>query len=161
MTMSNPFPETLPVNMRSAVQTEQKKRAGLMRAQVGASFVIRGKDGKGRSFMVRELRLMAKRIEEIRKDKTCKDQPHLVCLHVSCRGRKWDTEEALISDHPEPKVMRDLDEAHVYAIWCEAPEFGTPEALDAWTKCEAQAAPMSMRGANREAPIVGLLVDAG
>src|SRR5271165_5589475 len=133
----NAFPESnLPVNMRgSPVVTEKPGRFGLMRAAIGANFAMRCKDGKMRAFTVREAKPLAKRLDEVRKDPKAA-QPHFVCFHAACRNRKWDSEEALLGDHPDLRIMRDQNEAHVFALWCEAPEFADKASLETWRTCE-------------------------
>lgn len=161
----NAFPEAnLPVNMRGPVQLPPgsvRPRFGLMRAAIGASFAIRCKDGKTRAFTVREREPLARRLEEIRKDKK-EPQPAYVCFHAGCRSRKWENEAALLGDHPDLKTMDKQEEAHVFALWCEAPELSTPEALKAWRDGKAVEAAMSMRidrhgNLIQDDPIVGLL----
>jgi len=145
----------LPVNLTSPVQTEQKKRTGLMRAAIGASFPVRCKDGKVRAFTVRAAELLKVRLAELRKDP--KTAPTFICFHQTCRARTWTSEEALLGDHPDIRAMAESGEAHVYALWSEAPEIVDKTELASWHVNEASQSALAMRLTRKEDPIVGLL----
>jgi len=88
------------------IKAPKKRRAGLMKAVIGANFMIRCSDGRNRQFQVRDYRLHANAAVQA------------ICLF--CK-RKWETAEAMLQEHPEHMVMEKQDEPHVYALWSDDP----------------------------------------
>lgn len=88
----------------NAADQAKKRRAGLMKAVIGSTHLIKGKDGKTRQFLVREYSQF----------------PHVKtiarCLY--CR-KDWPTAEKLIEDHPSHNVMVKQAEPHVIVLWSD------------------------------------------
>lgn len=86
--------------------TSQKHRYGLMKARIGSSHMIRGKDGVMRQVMVRD------------RERHARESVVWFCL--SCRV-DFKTEAELVEAHPEPHIMERQQEKHVYAMWSDKP----------------------------------------
>lgn len=82
----------------------KKKRTGLFKALIGSRHIIKGPDGKNRSFTVKE--------------KMRHSRAKMVCVCLLCK-KTWPDEAELIAAHPETTTMRKQEEAHVYAWWSE------------------------------------------
>ena len=90
----------------NAADSAKKRRAGLMKAIIGSTHLVKGKDGKTRSFIVREY-------------SQYKDAKVIArCLY--CR-KDWDTAEQLVADHPAHGIMVKQSEPHVYVLWSNDP----------------------------------------
>ena len=100
----------------NAADSAKKRRAGLMKAIIGSSHLVKGKDGKTRSFIVREYS----------QHKDAK----VIARCLLCR-KDWDTAEQLVAEHPAHTVMVKQGEPHVYVLWSndplEAPDPNTPK----------------------------------
>lgn len=87
------------------------RRLGLLRMVIGSGHMItlRPKDGPPRTqqVIVRDRRLYPKA------------KGLFVCLSSACRGRQWETEAAMVSDHPDAHTMERQGEIHVYGLWSE------------------------------------------
>lgn len=92
---------------------EYKPRAGLLRAEVGAKFLI--------DIITPDKRTA--RMYVTVQDRTL--YPHatgrLVCLHKRCAGKSWESEAKMHADHPSATQMDRDGEAHVFAAWSDSP----------------------------------------
>ena len=86
--------------------TAKKRRAGLMKAIIGSTHLVKGKDGKTRSFIVREY-------SQYKDAKT-------IARCLFCR-RDWPTAEELVNEHPGHNVMQKASEPHVIVLWSDDP----------------------------------------
>ncbi len=54
-------------------------------------------------------------------DRLADAPPSFVCMHDGCKGRTWESEQALRAAHPTHNEMQRAQQCHVYAILCDAP----------------------------------------
>lgn len=112
--ITNPFaPEPPPRVAQIAANTanQQRRRTGLIPLCIGASRMLSLADGK-RQFEARELRIEAARAE--RDGRTLR----VGCVCFECR-RMFESYEALAAAHPPAATMRENDECHTWAYWCD------------------------------------------
>lgn len=90
----------------NATDQAKKRRAGLMKAVIGSTHLIKGKDGKTRSFIVKEYSQYP--LANVK----------ALCLY--CR-KSWETAEKLMEEHPSHNVMVKQGEPHVIVLWSDDP----------------------------------------
>lgn len=54
-------------------------------------------------------------------DRLADAPPAYVCMHDGCRGKRWESEDALRRAHPTHQDMMRAQQAHVFAVLCDAP----------------------------------------
>jgi hypothetical protein len=86
-------------------------------------------------------------------------QPHWVCLHDNCKGKRWETEKQLRGDHKTAKEYEATGDVHLVGLWSEMasdaddPDAGiigliAPVGLDGITA--GQVAQMAAEGATTQ-----------
>jgi hypothetical protein len=111
----NPFGNDAPARpqqMTAAPTQLHVRRTGLIPMAIGAARIIRGKDGMRRQYEAREMRTEIARAE--RDGRTLR----ISCVCFECR-KNYPSFEALAGDHPTTAEMKELNESHTFAYWCD------------------------------------------
>lgn len=101
---------------------QDRKRTGLVALSIGASRMMRGRDGVRRQYQARELRVEAERAQRDGRELTV----GIVCFEC---GKVYATEDDFKADHTlTTEQYRENAESHTYAYWCE--DKSDPKSLE-------------------------------
>lgn len=90
----------------NSTDTAKKRKCGIMKALVGSTHLVKGVDGRTRSFIVRDM-------DAFPKAKT-------IARCLFCR-KDWPTAEEMVEAHPSYAVMLKQNEPHVIVLWSDDP----------------------------------------
>jgi hypothetical protein len=90
------------------VEIHQQRR-GMVKIPIGSQHIVRGESGAQQSYTVRDA-------SQFRGVAT-----KVLCLARECRGKRWDTIEACLAEHPPHDVMARQNECHPVGWWSEEP----------------------------------------
>lgn len=113
--LPNPFTREMPERPKqvSPINTQlHVRRTGIIPLAIGASRIVKGRDDKKRQFTAHERSHEMARADRDGRELTVS----VVCFE--CRKPYVDL-DALVADHPTTLEMREANEAHTWAYWCE------------------------------------------
>jgi hypothetical protein len=113
----NPFSHDPPLRAPQLTRqndTQHQKRTGLVPLAIGASRIVRAKDGQKRQFIAKE------RIHEVARAERDGRVLTMSCVCFECR-RTFSTFDDLAKDeaHTDSLAMKEAQESHTFAFWCE------------------------------------------
>lgn len=94
------------MNMGAQQQQTRKVRFGTMKIRIGSDHIIKGPDGIARQFKTL--------------DKSRHPKAKMVCVCLKC-NKQFDTEEDLLANHPDERILQKQEEAHPYGWWSNDP----------------------------------------
>jgi|SRR5215472_1007501 len=163
---STPGGASSPVNARGVqAQQEARKRAGFIAGRIGAKFDARGvlrKDLVAADPDAPYLGLtmtIEDRSRFLRDGAGKSVSMHLVCMHANCAGKRWDSFDAMISDHPSVEQMVAHNEAHVWCFLSE--ELRGRKAREKFEKADDKAKLVMLTQAMQDGPVGNIATGSG
>lgn len=121
-----------------------RRRSGLIPLRIGASRIMRGRDGSRRQHTALELRVEAERAQRDGRELTV----GVVCFEC---GRTYTSDEDFKADHQlTTEAYVKNAEAHTFAYWCE--DKADPKSMEsiATLSAEVKALEMAIKNANEK-----------
>jgi hypothetical protein len=113
----NPFsfdPPPRAAQLTRQNDTQHQKRTGLVPLAIGASRVVRAKDGQKRQFAAKE------RIHEVARAERDERKLTMACVCFECKATFASYDELSKDErHTDSLQMKEAQESHTWAYWCE------------------------------------------
>lgn len=113
--LPNPFTREMaprPVQVTPINSQLHVRRTGIVPLQIGASRIVKGRDNTKRQFTAQE------RIHAEAQAERDGRELSLSVICFECR-KPYASVDEMVKDHPTAAEMKEMNEAHTWAYWCE------------------------------------------